>query len=98
MMRGLNLDGPPGVVEPLKAAFERKTAPGGGWTGDSSTEAGASAVRRFMSENRGGEPRRYRDWRYQRGDVANLAWPCALPGEILYQLDALATPGGRWPA
>ena len=49
-MRGLDIDGPPGVVEPLKAAFERKTAPGGGWTGDSSTEVGASAARCFMNE------------------------------------------------
>ena len=45
-----DLDGPPGLVEPLKAAFERKTAPGGGWTSHISAAVRAYAVKRFVQE------------------------------------------------
>ena len=45
-----DLDGPPGLVEPLKAAFARKTAPGGGWATHNTAAKGASAARRFTEE------------------------------------------------
>ena len=57
MTHGLDdLDGPPGLVEPLKAAFERKTAPGGGWTAHSTVAQGANAVKRFVREIMAADP------------------------------------------
>ena len=51
MTHGLDdLNGPPGLVEPLKAAFARKTAPGGGWSGCTTADMGARAAKRFAEE------------------------------------------------
>ena len=51
MTYGLDdLNGPPGLVEPLKAAFARKTAPGGGWPSHFKVTTGANAVKHFVQE------------------------------------------------
>ena len=49
VMSGIDdLEGPPGVVEPLKAAFKRKTEPGGGWTAHRTAADGAGVASYFV--------------------------------------------------